>query len=205
MLLRLGIVGADAIRLLHHRRLADGRISLPQVAATLAAALVAFETRNAEGVRLIDEPVINTVIVLMVVTSVLGPVLTERFGQRLARKRPDPRRSRPTDVAGAPPRRGAPGGRAVETYARRHLVFLRADGDYSPTCPFEVFGFPPRAALRRRDRGAAAKRDRLFSKVGLAGMAPGRVAAERFRRAGSICYITLTIFMSDNNPSGDTV
>jgi Na+:H+ antiporter len=62
-----------------------GALSLPQVAATLAAALVAFETRNAEGVRLIDEPVINTVIVLMVVTSLLGPVLTERFGQRLAK------------------------------------------------------------------------------------------------------------------------
>src|SRR5207249_950899 len=46
-----------------------GALSLPQVAATLAAALVAFETKNAEGVRLIDEPVINTVIVLMVVTS----------------------------------------------------------------------------------------------------------------------------------------
>jgi len=61
-----------------------GGLSLPQVAATLAAALVAFETRNAEGVRLIDEPVLNTVIVLMVVTSVLGPVLTERFGQQLA-------------------------------------------------------------------------------------------------------------------------
>jgi hypothetical protein len=52
----------------------------------LAAALVAFETRNAEGVRLIDEPVVNTVIVLMVVTSVLGPVLTERAGQRLAER-----------------------------------------------------------------------------------------------------------------------
>ena len=60
-----------------------GALSLPQVAATLAAALVAFETKNAAGVRLIDEPVINTVIVLMVVTSVLGPVLTERFCKQL--------------------------------------------------------------------------------------------------------------------------
>src|SRR4029079_10307554 len=63
-----------------------GALSLPQVAATLAAALVAFEAKNSAGVRLIDEPVINTVIVLMVVTSILGPVLTERFGQRLARE-----------------------------------------------------------------------------------------------------------------------
>jgi Na+:H+ antiporter len=61
-----------------------GALSLPQVAATLAAALVAFQTKNADGVRLIDEPVINTVIVLMVVTSVLGPILTARFGKRLA-------------------------------------------------------------------------------------------------------------------------
>jgi Kef-type K+ transport system membrane component KefB len=61
-----------------------GALSLPQVAATLAAALVAFQTKNADGVRLIDEPVINTVIVLMVVTSVLGPILTAHFGKRLA-------------------------------------------------------------------------------------------------------------------------
>ena len=60
-------------------------LSLPQVAATLAAAIVAFQTRNAAGERLIDEPVINTVLVLVVVTSILGPILTERFGrQRLA-------------------------------------------------------------------------------------------------------------------------
>lgn len=59
-------------------------LSLPQVAATLAAALVAFEARNAEGRRLIDEPVLNTVIVLMIVTSVLGPVLTEHYGKRVA-------------------------------------------------------------------------------------------------------------------------
>jgi Kef-type K+ transport system membrane component KefB len=57
-------------------------LSLPQVAATLATAIVAYQTKNAAGVRLIDEPVINTVLVLVVVTSVLGPVLTERFGRR---------------------------------------------------------------------------------------------------------------------------
>jgi Kef-type K+ transport system membrane component KefB len=60
-------------------------LSLPQVAATLAAATVAFQTRNAEGVRLIDEAVTYTVLVLVVVTSILGPILTEYFGrQRLA-------------------------------------------------------------------------------------------------------------------------
>jgi Kef-type K+ transport system membrane component KefB len=60
-------------------------LSLPQVAATLATAIVAFQTKNAAGVRLIDEPVINAVLVLVVVTSILGPTLTEYFGrQRLA-------------------------------------------------------------------------------------------------------------------------
>jgi Kef-type K+ transport system membrane component KefB len=60
-------------------------LSLPQVAATLAAAIVAFQAKNAAGVRLIDESVINTVLVLVVVTSILGPMLTEYFGrQRLA-------------------------------------------------------------------------------------------------------------------------
>jgi predicted transcriptional regulator len=58
-------------------------LSLPQVAATLAAAIVAFQTKNAAGVRLIDEPAINTVLVLVVVTSLLGPMLTEHFGRQL--------------------------------------------------------------------------------------------------------------------------
>jgi Kef-type K+ transport system membrane component KefB len=58
-------------------------LTLPQVAATLAAALVAYETKNAAGERLIGEPVLNSVIVLLVVSSVLGPILTERFASRL--------------------------------------------------------------------------------------------------------------------------
>ena len=58
-------------------------LSIPQVAATLAAALVAYDTMNASGERLIGEPVLNSVIVLLVVTSVLGPILTERFAKLL--------------------------------------------------------------------------------------------------------------------------
>jgi Kef-type K+ transport system membrane component KefB len=62
-------------------------LSLPQVAATLAATLVAFEAKNAAGVRLIDESVLNTVLVLVVVTSILGPILTEYFGRQLLAQR----------------------------------------------------------------------------------------------------------------------
>jgi len=52
-------------------------LSLPQVAATLAAALAGFR------VGLISEPVFNAVIVLMLVTSILGPVTTAQFASRL--------------------------------------------------------------------------------------------------------------------------
>jgi Kef-type K+ transport system membrane component KefB len=57
-------------------------LSLPQVAATLATAIVAYQATNAAGVRLIDESVVNAVLVLVVVTSILGPVLTEYFGRK---------------------------------------------------------------------------------------------------------------------------
>ena len=60
-------------------------LTLPQVAATLAATLVAYQTRGAGGQRLLDDQMLNTVLVMMVTTSILGPVLTERFGSRLAR------------------------------------------------------------------------------------------------------------------------
>lgn len=70
-------------------------LSLPQVAATLAAALVAYDTTNARGERLIGEPVLNSVIVLLVVTSVLGPVLTERFVKRLSAAGPQSEPKRP--------------------------------------------------------------------------------------------------------------
>ncbi|MBV5257674.1 sodium:proton antiporter [Synechococcus moorigangaii CMS01] len=55
-------------------------LSVPQVAATLAAALVGFR------VGLLDESVFNAVIVLMLVTSTLGPILTRRFGRLLQGK-----------------------------------------------------------------------------------------------------------------------
>ncbi|NJN72019.1 MAG: universal stress protein [Limnothrix sp. RL_2_0] len=53
-------------------------LSVPQVAATLAAALVGFR------VGVITEAVFNAVIVLMLTTSILGPILTERFGRQIA-------------------------------------------------------------------------------------------------------------------------
>ncbi|MBE9041738.1 cation:proton antiporter [Oscillatoriales cyanobacterium LEGE 11467] len=57
-------------------------LSLPQVAATLAAALVGLNA------GLIPESVFNTTIVLMLVTSIAGPVMTARFASRLPLARP---------------------------------------------------------------------------------------------------------------------
>ena len=72
----------------HSQRNLIWSLSLPQVAATLAAAIVAFQTKNAAGARLIDEPLINTVLVMVVVTSILGPILTDHFGrQRLVQRK----------------------------------------------------------------------------------------------------------------------
>jgi len=52
-------------------------LSMPQVGATLAATLVGYRA----GV--LNEGVLNSVIVLMLVTSTLGPILTARFAPQL--------------------------------------------------------------------------------------------------------------------------
>jgi Kef-type K+ transport system membrane component KefB len=66
-------------------RLTIWALTLPQVAATLAATLVAYHTVNAAGERMIDIRMLNAVLVLMVATSILGPVLTERFAPGMIR------------------------------------------------------------------------------------------------------------------------
>lgn len=53
-------------------------LSIPQVAATLAAALVGYEA------EIINTQVFNSIILLMLVTAILGPLVTTRAGKRLA-------------------------------------------------------------------------------------------------------------------------
>lgn len=65
-------------------------LTLPQVAATLAAATVAYRTLNAQGEPLIDTPVLNVVLMLVVLTSLVAPLLTQRYARRLADKEPPP-------------------------------------------------------------------------------------------------------------------
>ena len=61
-------------------------LTLPQVAATLAATLVAYRTVNRTGAHLLDDRMLNVVLALMLCTAILGPVLTEHFAPRLVRK-----------------------------------------------------------------------------------------------------------------------
>ncbi|MDG2990623.1 cation:proton antiporter [Candidatus Synechococcus calcipolaris G9] len=58
-------------------------LSLPQVAATLAATLVGFQQ------RILTSDVFNSVIVLMLVTSILGPLITSRVASRLPVPEPE--------------------------------------------------------------------------------------------------------------------
>ncbi|VEP15411.1 Na(+)/H(+) antiporter NhaS5 [Hyella patelloides LEGE 07179] len=58
-------------------------LSLPQVAATLAAALAGLNA------GLISDSVFNVVIVLMLVTSIAGPILTAKFGRKLSTPQED--------------------------------------------------------------------------------------------------------------------
>ncbi|HEY9668401.1 MAG TPA: cation:proton antiporter, partial [Coleofasciculaceae cyanobacterium] len=52
-------------------------LSLPQVAATLAATLVGYQQ------QILDEAVLNSVILMMLVTSILGPLITSRTAAQL--------------------------------------------------------------------------------------------------------------------------
>ena len=58
-------------------------LTLPQVASTLAAALVAFKTFDPLHQPLIDHRMLDVVFVLMVTTAILGPVLTQHFAPRM--------------------------------------------------------------------------------------------------------------------------
>ncbi|HEV8218469.1 MAG TPA: cation:proton antiporter [Gemmatimonadaceae bacterium] len=71
-------------------RLTVWSLTLPQVAATLAAALVAYDTFDPSHQRLLDTRMLNVVLVLMLATSILGPVLTEHFAPRLREEEPTP-------------------------------------------------------------------------------------------------------------------
>jgi hypothetical protein len=60
-------------------------LTLPQVAATL----VAYRTFNAAGQPLLDSRMLNAVLIMVLVTAILGPVLTQRFAPGMLQAAPD--------------------------------------------------------------------------------------------------------------------
>jgi Kef-type K+ transport system membrane component KefB len=58
-------------------------MTLPQVAATLAVAIVGYNTIDHTGRRMLADATLNAVLVLMVVSAILGPMLTQHFALKL--------------------------------------------------------------------------------------------------------------------------
>jgi Kef-type K+ transport system membrane component KefB len=61
-------------------------LTLPQVAATIAATMVAYEAVNSSGVTLIDKTVVSGIFVLVMLTATFGPILTARFGEAIKKR-----------------------------------------------------------------------------------------------------------------------
>lgn len=59
-------------------------ITIPQMAATLASAVVGYQTKNSQGERMLDISIVNAVLVLVVVSCIAGPILTEHWGKAVA-------------------------------------------------------------------------------------------------------------------------
>ncbi|RYD17521.1 MAG: cation:proton antiporter [Verrucomicrobiaceae bacterium] len=59
-------------------------LSFPQMAATLASAVVGYQALNPKGERLLDEGFVNAVVILVIVSCVVGPILTARSAPALA-------------------------------------------------------------------------------------------------------------------------
>jgi Kef-type K+ transport system membrane component KefB len=82
-------IAARAFGYSHDARMTVWSLTLPQVAATLAATLVAYNTFNPAGQRLLDDRMLNVVLVLMLFTAIVGPILTEHYAPRLVEHAPE--------------------------------------------------------------------------------------------------------------------
>jgi len=80
-------IAGRAFKYSQSARTTIGSLTLPQVAATLAATLVGVKTVDPAGHHLIDDRVLNSVFVLMLSTSILGPVMTQFFAPRMLPER----------------------------------------------------------------------------------------------------------------------
>src|SRR5262249_7160633 len=72
-------IAARAFGYSHAARMTMWSLTLPQVAATLAATLVGFDTINGAGQHLVDRRIFDVVFVLILVTATIGPIMTQRY------------------------------------------------------------------------------------------------------------------------------
>ena len=92
-------------------------LTIPQAAATLAAVLIGYE------IGLFTSTVLNGTIVMILVTCIVGPYATERFGRRLALKM----KSEPVDLSDAPQRILVPIANPATVQALMDLAFFLRD------------------------------------------------------------------------------
>jgi Kef-type K+ transport system membrane component KefB len=74
-------------------------LTLPQVAATIAATVVAYRTVNSAGEPLIDKTVVSGIFVLVMLTATFGPILTGRFSNAIHRRESSLAAEPPPDTA----------------------------------------------------------------------------------------------------------
>ena len=122
-------------------------LTVPQAAATLAAALIGFE------IGLFDAAVLNGTILMILVTCILGPYATERHGRRLALKA----EMEPVDLSDAPQRILVPLANPTTAEALMDLAFfLRNPKLDEPVSPLTV-------ARERDGEAGVATSERLLS------------------------------------------
>ena len=74
-------------------------LTLPQVAATIAATVVAHRTLNSAGEPLIDKTVVSGIFVLVMLTATIGPIMTGRFSKAILQKESPPAAEPPPETA----------------------------------------------------------------------------------------------------------
>jgi len=104
-------------------------LSVPQAAATLAATLIGVE------VGLFDDAVLNGAVMMILVTCLLGPWVTEKYGRVVALQE----EQRPYDPAGAPQRILVPMAKPATAEDLMNLAMLIRDPDsQEPVYPLTV-------------------------------------------------------------------
>ena len=104
-------------------------LSTPQAAATLAVTLVGFD------LGFFNETVVNAVVIMILITCLIGPLLVENFGRKVARQE----EKRPYDPADAPQRILVPLANPATSESLMDLaIMMRKTSSEEPLFPLTV-------------------------------------------------------------------